>query len=63
MPEQLVRKVCGRCGSADVLCDAYAEWDLRAQQWVLQNTFDKGGVLQRVRRRDTHRRRGSRGSR
>ncbi len=42
MPEQLLRKVCGTCGSTDVLCDAYAEWDLRAQQWVLQNAFEKG---------------------
>jgi hypothetical protein len=30
------------CGSDDVLCDAYAEWDVLEQQWSLQNIFDKG---------------------
>jgi hypothetical protein len=35
--------VCSHCGSENVLCDAYAEWDFDAQQWEIQNTFDKGG--------------------
>lgn len=38
--------VCSTCGSTDVLCDAYAEWDFEAQKWVLQNTFDKGAYCQ-----------------
>ncbi len=37
-----VRMVCKECGSEDVLCDAYAEWNYDKQEWVLQNTFDKG---------------------
>ncbi len=34
--------VCSGCGSQDVLCDAYAEWDVEAQQWELASTFQKG---------------------
>jgi hypothetical protein len=35
-------KVCYHCGSGDVLCDAYAAWDVDSQQWELSSTFDKG---------------------
>lgn len=35
------RPVCSSCGSPDVLCDAYAEWDAEAQEWTLQNTFEQ----------------------
>jgi hypothetical protein len=35
-----VRKVCGTCGSENVLRDAFAEWDFAAQEWTLQNVFD-----------------------
>jgi hypothetical protein len=41
-PRQYFKKICATCGSEDVLCDAYAEWDVVAQAWSLQNTFDKG---------------------
>ncbi len=34
--------VCAECGSEDVLADAYAEWNVAAQKWELQNVFDKG---------------------
>jgi hypothetical protein len=34
------RMVCSRCGSTNVLRDAYAEWDITKQDWVLQNVFD-----------------------
>lgn len=37
-----VNYVCSHCGGQDVLCDAFAEWDVVEQKWVLQNTFDKG---------------------
>jgi hypothetical protein len=37
-----VRMVCATCGGEGVLADAYAEWDFDAQEWVVQNTFDKG---------------------
>jgi hypothetical protein len=32
--------ICTACGSADVRCDAYAEWDHDSQQWSLTTTFD-----------------------
>jgi len=32
--------VCESCGSDDVLKDAYAEWDLLKQAWVLSAVFD-----------------------
>jgi hypothetical protein len=34
---------CSECGSTDVLVDAYAEWDVILQRFVIGNTFDKGG--------------------
>lgn len=37
-----VKMVCSTCKSDEVLCDAYAEWDVDTQKWELQNTFDKG---------------------
>lgn len=37
-----VKKVCAKCGSEDVLADAYVEWDSEAQQWAVQNVMDKG---------------------
>lgn len=36
----LKNMVCRDCGSTQVLLDAWAEWDIASQQWVLQNTFD-----------------------
>jgi hypothetical protein len=35
-----VKMVCGSCGSEKVLRDAWAEWDIESQEWVLQNVFD-----------------------
>ena len=40
MPGPKVRMVCERCGSEEVLRDAWAEWDVDGQEWVLQNVFD-----------------------
>ena len=37
-----IKYICSQCGSDDVLSDAYAEWDVIGQHWLLQNTFDKG---------------------
>ncbi len=37
-----IKMVCKECGSDDVLCDAYAVWDVDTQQWEVANTFDKG---------------------
>ncbi len=35
-----IRKVCDECGSDDVRCDAFAAWDVEAQEWVLGSTYD-----------------------
>lgn len=32
--------VCSQCGSDDVSRDAWAEWDVDEQQWVLRAAFD-----------------------
>ena len=34
--------VCGNCGSDDVCRDAWARWDIGAQDWVLGSVFDDG---------------------
>ena len=31
---------CTECGGNNVLRDAYAEWDIGKQEWILQNVFD-----------------------
>jgi hypothetical protein len=33
-----VSYVCCRCGSSEVLIDAWAEWDVDKQDWVLNHT-------------------------
>ncbi len=33
--------VCGTCGSDDVVRDAWAEWDVDEQRWVLRTEFDE----------------------
>lgn len=40
------KPVCSECGSADILRDAYAQWDMKAQDWVVQQVFDKGTVCE-----------------
>jgi hypothetical protein len=34
--------LCGACGSDDVSRDAWANWDIRKQEWVLGAVFDYG---------------------
>lgn len=36
-----VRIVCATCGSEDVSRDAWGEWDVTAQDWVLRAVFDQ----------------------
>lgn len=31
--------MCGECGSRHVKVDAFAEWDVEQQKWVLSDTF------------------------
>lgn len=38
----LVQIVCGCCGSNNVRRDAWAEWDIDTQSWVLGAVFDDG---------------------
>ena len=37
-----IKIVCAHCGSEEVFRDAWAEWDIANQEWVLQNVFDAG---------------------
>jgi hypothetical protein len=34
--------ICGRCGSDEVSRDAWANWDVDQQEWILGNVFDYG---------------------
>ncbi len=40
------KPVCSECASDDVLNDAYAEWDMDSQSWIIQQVFDKGTICQ-----------------
>lgn len=35
-----VQMLCETCGSIDVSRDAWAHWDVAAQEWVLRAVFD-----------------------
>ena len=35
-----VRMACGTCGSENVSRDAWGDWDVAAQDWVLRTVFD-----------------------
>jgi hypothetical protein len=34
--------VCSVCKSAEVVADAYAEWNMETQSWELQNVLYRG---------------------
>lgn len=36
------RMVCARCGSENVLADAYAEWDVGSQRCAVTDIMDQG---------------------
>ena len=38
--EPKVRMVCADCGSEDITRDAWAEWNVEAQDWQLGAVFD-----------------------
>ena len=43
MPDpRMIAMACATCGSTEVLADAYAEWDVEAQEWEVQSVMDKG---------------------
>ena len=37
-----IKIVCGKCGTENVRRDAWAEWDVVAQEWVLGAVYDQG---------------------
>lgn len=37
-----IKIICATCGSDDVQRDAWAEWDMDKQEWVLGTVFDAG---------------------
>ncbi|MNR57174.1 hypothetical protein D3C85_1778990 [compost metagenome] len=40
MNQKKVNFVCARCGSSNVIKDAWAEWDIDSQRWTLHSTYD-----------------------
>ena len=46
MTQKKQKPVCNRCGSSDVLADAYASWNMETQDWELASTFDKGSYCE-----------------
>ena len=34
------KPVCAECGSTDIVVDAFAEWSVESQAWVLHSTYD-----------------------
>ena len=42
MIEPAIQIVCSWCGSLEVSRDAWADWDVERQSWVLGATFDDG---------------------
>lgn len=35
-----VEMICGNCGSTEFSRDAWGDWDVGAQEWVLRTVFD-----------------------
>ncbi len=40
MTRETVHMVCEHCGSQEVTRDAWAEWDVDSQRWILGTVFD-----------------------
>jgi hypothetical protein len=36
-----IKVICSHCKSDNVLRDAWAEWDIDKQEWVLHATYDE----------------------
>lgn len=39
-PRSPIAIVCAACGSDDISRDAWGDWDVATQQWVLRTVFD-----------------------
>lgn len=37
-----IQIICSTCGSTNVMRDAWATWDVAAQEWTLGSVFDQG---------------------
>lgn len=37
-----MKMICANCGGENVMRDAWAVWDIDAQDWTLGNVFDQG---------------------
>jgi hypothetical protein len=46
MAKQKVCMCCSSCGGENVVSDAYAAWDVEAQQWTISSVFDKGAYCE-----------------
>lgn len=42
--KRMIKIICSKCGSEDLLFDAYAYWDVNEQEFKLANTFPEGDV-------------------
>ena len=40
MTNRPIKMICAKCGSDDVMHDAWAVWDIENQMWELGPTFD-----------------------
>lgn len=38
--EKRIKMVCSKCGSENVVKDAFAEWNIDKQEWVLHSVYD-----------------------
>lgn len=43
--EKPIKIACSKCTSFDVRRDAYVEWDVEKQKWVLATVFDDGACM------------------
>jgi len=43
MTNAKLQPVCCECGSADIITDAYLEWDMVGQKWATSNAFRYAG--------------------
>jgi hypothetical protein len=41
-PRKRIAIICSTCGSDEVSRDAWANWDVGKQEWVLGSVFDDG---------------------
>ncbi|MBC8315250.1 MAG: hypothetical protein H8E51_07080 [Bacteroidetes bacterium] len=40
MADEKIQIICAKCGSDDVMKDAWAEWSVETQNWILHSVYD-----------------------